>query len=338
MRKRWIGLGLLVVLAGGGWTAYWQAAAGIFRHSLDTIVANWRSAGYEVRYVADDVSGFPWSLRIGLSELEVRPHYPAAPWSVATLDGGLTVVAEPWNAFGFAVELTGPRHALEVSDGAIVRRHHVQSDTGTIAFGFTADGQVDNIAIEARNLSLDSPAFGRYRIGRVTGTLATAGADSGTFSLLLTDADLPPSAQVPLGRRLHRLAVDGRWMGKLPPIRLADALTRWRDAGGTVELLDVAADWGPLAITANGTLALDDELQPNYDGTATVRGYDAAVEAAASGGFVAADQVDSIKLMLAAIAKPDSGGSKVTLPTTIRDGWVSLGPLKVAAVPRLIWW
>jgi hypothetical protein len=44
-----------------------------------------------------------------------------------------------------------------------------------------------------------------------------------------------------------------------------------------------------------------------------------------------------VKLWLNARAEKDERGFKVKLPLTIQDGFVSIGPIKLAQVPRITW-
>jgi hypothetical protein len=80
-------------------------------------------------------------------------------------------------------------------------------------------------------------------------------------------------------------------------------------------------------------------MQPLFAGTATVRGYSEAIDALAQAGLMPPNQATGAKIALAALAKPaeDGGPPAVHLPLTIQDGFLYVGPLKLARMPRIIW-
>ena len=127
--------------------------------------------------------------------------------------------------------------------------------------------------------------------------------------------------------------------GRLQPGRPSESLAIWRDAGGVLQIQRFAADWGPLAVTAEGTLALDGQMQPLFAGTATVRGYSEAIDALVQARMMAPNQATGAKIALAAMAKPadDGGPPAAKLPITIQDGFLFVGPLKLAQMPRIVW-
>ncbi len=109
--------------------------------------------------------------------------------------------------------------------------------------------------------------------------------------------------------------------------------------GGVLQIQRFVANWGPLAVTAEGTLALDGQMQPLFAGTATVRGYSEAIDALVQARMMAPNQATGAKIALAAMAKPadDGGPPAAKLPITIQDGFLFVGPLKLAQMPRIVW-
>jgi hypothetical protein len=84
-------------------------------------------------------------------------------------------------------------------------------------------------------------------------------------------------------------------------------------------------------------VALDAQLQPVVAGTVTVRDYGRAVDRAVADGLMTPAQGTAAKLWLSAKAEKDAEGLKVTLPLTIQDGVLSMGPIQLARLPRIAW-
>jgi len=124
----------------------------------------------------------------------------------------------------------------------------------------------------------------------------------------------------------------------VPLAPLPTALTVWSNEGGHVELTQFNANWeAKTTVSGDGTVALDQRLQPVGAFSAVVRGYNEAVDAAVARGLMTPQEGTGVKLWLAARAEKDEQGLKVKLPLTIQDGFVSMGPLKLAQVPRIAW-
>jgi len=132
-------------------------------------------------------------------------------------------------------------------------------------------------------------------------------------------------------------------MGAVPPTPPGgsppEALARWRDDGGTVEIQRLALGWGPLSVTADGTLALDEGLQPQAALSAHVTGYGETVDALLRAGMVKPRAAFIAKLALGAMAKtPANGGPpEIAVPVTIQDGKLYVGPAALLVMPRIDW-
>ena len=115
-------------------------------------------------------------------------------------------------------------------------------------------------------------------------------------------------------------------------------LAAWSKDGGRIELTAFNATWeAATELSGDGTVALDGQLQPVAAFSAVVRGYNEAVDAAVARGLMTPAQGTAAKLWLAARAEKDERGLKVKLPLTIQDGFLSMGPIKLAQVPRIAW-
>ena len=159
------------------------------------------------------------------------------------------------------------------------------------------------------------------------------------FNLAFDDAIMRRSVNLPLGNSIKRAEIEGYVTGILQPGRPSESLAVWRDAGGVLQIQRFVANWGPLAITAEGTLTLDGQMQPLFAGTAIVRGYNETIDALAQAGMIELGQVTGAKIALAAMTKPadDGGPPAAKLPITIQDGFLFIGPLKLAQMPRIVW-
>ena len=141
-----------------------------------------------------------------------------------------------------------------------------------------------------------------------------------------------------LGNTIDELALAFSVNGAIPDGKLAQAISEWRDSGGTIKLDNLQLKWGELGSTASGTIALDRELQPIGGFSGVIQGYDQILVALVQSGQMRAAEAGLARLALAMLAKagPD-GKPAITTALTIQSGQMFLGPAKLGKAPHIAW-
>jgi hypothetical protein len=334
MRRLGLLLLLLLVLAGGGYTAYWLVVA----HRLEAGLGPWaeaqRAAGLTLAWQKVSVEGFPFSFRLRFAAAAAAGDRPVRYSATAPL---LLAEARPWNPRCW--RLRAPQGAgIELPD-------ELSGFTSAAAQGSVqrGPGREAQIALALQSVAGSGLAQG-LRIAEAQGSLTLPEAppashleDGIAATLQLSDMVLP--RPVPsVGNEVETLSLALTVKGALPPGKLRDALDAWRRDGGTVELTDGALRWGALTLNASGTLALDAELQPIGALTATIENQNAIVDAAVASGSLRAKDAGLVKIVLGLLAKPGADGKpRLTVPVSLQNDRLYLGPAKIAAVPRIVW-
>jgi hypothetical protein len=143
-----------------------------------------------------------------------------------------------------------------------------------------------------------------------------------------------------LGTRIAAIAAQLSVIGEIEGGSGArEILNKWTDAGGLIEVESLDLSWSPLRLRLNGSLALDRDLQPLAAFTANAEGYAETVDALTERGLVNPSDVMPVKLVLAALAKrPSDGGAPIiTIPLTIQDRVLGIGPTRLVKLPEIIW-
>lgn len=314
----------IAVIAGGG-TAYWHWSAGRLAAWIDAWTDQQRGRGYEVNYGGPEIGGFPLALTARLETPGI-----ASPrgwrWDGPTVFGHAVL----WNPFAVLLDFPG-RHRInglaptETAEIAVARASAVVL--------MQVDGQIGEATINAEGLSIEHPeaALGAARARLSLGPVAPA-TDGRPRRLLLAgefaDATLPEDRNPPFGPAIEHLAFEADLTGDIPGGAPRELLEGWRDAGGRLELRRLEVTWGTLALEAAGTLGLDDELRPEGSLTARLRDIGRTVDSLADAGLIKAKQARTAKVLLLTLAgRPAQDGSTVvTLPVTLRDGLLYLGP------------
>ncbi|HWK46192.1 MAG TPA: DUF2125 domain-containing protein [Stellaceae bacterium] len=333
---------IVLVALIAGYTAYWRWAAGM----LDTDVANWieqqRAGGVTITTEAPTTDGFPFSLRISFPKVAVSgvPQLPGATLTAPLLVG----TARPWAFRQWAIEL--PRGgAIAMADGAPGPLRDLRTTTAKADLALGASAPTGGTAVTLWLAGLDGQlASGPVSVATVELTVvlprrppADHSEPSITLSLDVTKAVLPQPV-TPLGVTIDHLGLQGRVMGAIPSGPLAASLGVWRDAGGTVELGSTALKWGPLDAAAEGTMAVDGNLQPIGALTATIRGYTSVLDALISSGQLRQNEANFARMGLALIAQKNaSGESELKAPIRVQNSQIYLGPARLVKLPPIAW-
>ena len=213
-------------------------------------------------------------------------------------------------------------------------------------------GAIEHIAAELTGATLRLPETGTLRAERVSLKASEAPPDSWrepgspsappgpTVIAAIERLVLPDAVRGVLGQIVERASLNAQLTGRIPPgLPLKEALVAWRDDGGTLEVRELSAIWGQLAMAAAGTLALDKAMQPEGALNARARGYNETVDALATAGLANRRAATAAKIVLNLLAKQPqgSGPPEIIVPITAQSSWIYLGPVALLPIPPLAW-
>lgn len=334
VRRILAALAALIVVAGAGYAAYWFHVAGELRKGIDDWAAERRAAGWTVAWAGMETGGFPAAVRIRLIEPRlVRPD--GVEWRIEALSAS----APPINLTRITLRAPG-RHDVAVAGRAIVLtanrlrldldldRHGRLRDSHLLGRGLTLTDGDQSMDVAVLSVSVqpakDAPKDQVHE------------AESLRFTAAAHGIVLPETLALVLEREVALAEMSGRVLGTLPLPPSGHGLMAWAAEGGTIEIDHMALDWAPMALEAEGTLALDPRGQPLAALSAKVRGFSELMDRLAERRVLDAGAATAAKLMLSLMAKPDARGRPaVPVPVTLQDGGVWFGPARVADMPPL---
>ncbi len=340
MRRILIGLPLaLIALYVPGWFIGAEVVKGRITDRLQAL----EQRGYDVSVDTLSVEGFPARFDIALDGYSV------------TTPRGITGRGEAVRAgssvFGFVADQRVDIEAIAEQTvdlpGVPPITVRVASADGDVKLAGLTDPRPESGHLVVRDVTLSAPGrpqtealtVGEARLRQTVPLVradGTADPGFGGIAVSLESIGLPagslPSdtgSSLPdiVERVTAELAVSRPW----PARPTTGQLTAWRDAGGLVEVIGFTLAWGDVRLVATGTLSLDAALQPQGRLDASVEGMDQLVQAVA-GAAQGGGGLGGLSLGLFG-----GGGGALTLPLTIAEGRIGLGPVPLARLPTIVW-
>jgi hypothetical protein len=342
---------LLLVLAGAGLSAFWVHEERLVRDGLADWTAARRAEGYKIEYGAPDISGFPFTVDVRLDHPTIAD--PTGQWQWT--GDGVEAISHLWSLRDVSIRPQGTQTVsfpqgetlmhltataaraegtLSFALGGHARAIHLAAEKLSLALGNAAD------LLTAGSASLDIELPEAPAAAQPTGGANPTLPPSAEIATELDDLALPPSVNPgPLGPKLHWLMLRAEIDGAIPSGAPAKALASWRDSGGSIDVKTLDLDWGPLGMTVNATLALDDALQPEGAGTAKIHGFDATIDALMAQHLVKPNEGIIAKAALGLMAQTAPGGGDKVLAVALRVQHQSLfaGPFRLMRLPPVQW-
>ncbi|NQV56152.1 MAG: DUF2125 domain-containing protein [Rhodospirillales bacterium] len=340
------------------YTVYWFVIATQLKDGMTSWIQAQAGPGFRFEQKRVEISGFPTKFRIVMS----NPRFVLSRLSEAA-DGDkwewravrFTGEMRPWNFDRFVFDLSG-NHEINISSKRSTLALQGSAKTFRVEAGFHDDGLPADVELKLGALSLNtlagnsllSIADASVNVRRLFPDRASAKTPTFALKLGIKDLRLPPGLNLPLGPIVSRLSAEMKVLGAIfqpgavdafAQPDAVDALGHWRDEGGVVEVARIEAKYGPLDIQANGTIALDDAMQPMVAMTARARGFFPTVDALKNAKLIRSRDAAMAKLVLGALAeRPKNGGAPaISLPLTIQNGFLFAGPIKLLKMPPIKW-
>jgi hypothetical protein len=337
-----VGALVLVGILAGAYCTYWRIVARQLEAGVEAWVRQERARGNEIAFGWDGIGGFPLRFAATFRDPALRWRGPRGEivWQGPAVEAEMA----PWDLRRIEVVSLGQHDAaLHLAGGAGEWRVAAIGLAGTI--WLYRSGALRGFTLALRQPDVTPP-----------NGAALASADA---TIMLDQPETPPTDyEMPLARialEAHTIALpegarlltddpievvslDATINGPMPMAPLREALTAWRDAGGTVELSEFKFAQGPLGLRGNGTLALDAALQPEGAGTVTSSGLSEAIEILIRDGLIPSDRALIARTTTKALERPATNGTlQATFGLTLQNRTVSFGPVPLFALQPIEW-
>ena len=309
-----------------------SAAWFLSAHRVKTTIAEWterqRAAGLVFTHGEIEISGFPFRVDLVIPEPALASPDGQRRWEAATVHAAASI----WRPNLLDFEAAGRhRYRFTGSDGL---QYEITFDMP--AAGGTAELAGDRIregSLNATSVRITGTAPGEIDLGSLEALLHVAPeqagdlkSQSGTLSVSARSIALVGEANITaLAEPIQSFDMSLALTGPLPWGDSPDALVRWRDAGGTLELRRVALAWSSLTLEGEGTLALDNQMRPEGAVTLRLDGLQPTLQKLTAEGGLPPEDAELIRQMVDDLASPDAAvPGRLLIAIAAQDGRLSI--------------
>lgn len=351
-RKYLLFLATLIVIA-LAWTGGWFWIADKLRADIEAFADAQRADGVVLDWMDLRVSGYP-------IRFDTTFQSPSASWPTPERDiawTGADTAIRPFVEGPGVVSFRAPgEHLITVSEAGLNLQLVADADDLQGRLSFDNNGDVTGLRGRAAPLALtidDGPAVQlaaaafdwERRNGKTPSDDIHPDGIGDSLSLILDQIDLAqlplgPGVTQTLGTTIEKFAGQIDLRGPLEPESISsENLARWRDAGGTLEVESLTLDWGPLRIAGDGTLTVDQALQPVGAFAARVSGLDLLLDLLEERGQIRSQQAAIARIALAVLTRrpADGGPPEASVPVTIQNQVLSIGPVPLIKLETAVW-
>ncbi|MEE2661646.1 MAG: DUF2125 domain-containing protein [Pseudomonadota bacterium] len=329
-----IATGSLLALLFGGYTVFWHLSVSGVQKGLERWASDHRERGSQVSLGRPTISGFPFVVRIHFERVDLAGQKNSWRWIAPQIVASV----RPWNRNRISIKAPGMHTVKGFKNTKILKLEDAN------AYFQLRSGKLKTGVMRLAGITLTSPVSGSVTAQSLALEIKTdaniqtrtnISADNMALTIDVRGLSLPKASGLGLKEEISRLFVnavvigDIRFSDKLPGV-----LNRWREGGGSVEINTLGLDWDPLSLRANGTLALDETLQPQGAMSVEIEGLEPTLSALIEAGVIDARTAFAAKFANRTFAV---GGSKVRLPLSVQKQRLYIGPVPVWRLGQIRW-
>jgi hypothetical protein len=324
---------LIVLVA--AYTGFWYWAAGQLSSRVDGLIAAAPRVGITVEHGAVSRAGYPLQVALHYHQPVVTHAEPALDWTWRSDE--LVVAVSPFHLNQARLQSKGasritytraalPAAGMPKVDGSITW------DAASTTTDYDR-GRVSSIRSVLRNVvttrSDDGGRHVQYQsLILQAGPWPAAGGGAPQLAVGLRGEGMRNTEPAPGAgdNTVSLLELAGTVTTPTPMPNWRNALIKWRDDGGTLDLTTMRMAWGPVRLTGSGTLSLDELMRPIGAFSIRVKGYNWLLNQLTAAGKISATNADMARAALRGLDEEKGNADGVPLPIRMQSGHVWMGP------------
>ena len=313
-------LGVAAIYAG-----VWVVASRGLNHGLQTGIAAAEAQGWQIDTGSLTTGGFPSRFDVHATDLTVTAPDGNLIWQAPWLETA-ALSYQP----NRVIAVFPPHQTLQVGGQTLT----LAADGLRASLSVAANRLLDftTLTAEAQSLNLSSDLGWFATAGAVVLGLRPHGPAANTYEAYLKIADVQPGLALPSAPTAPaQVTADATVTLDRPLDRLALLPVRPGITALTLDTLTV--DWGGLLLSASGDLAVDPAGVPTGTINVVATGWRDRIGLLAEAGLIPAGMLQTLTSMAGMLSGADGA---LTLPLTLANGNMALGPIPLGPAPRIV--
>jgi hypothetical protein len=342
--RKWFVGAVLFTTVGLGLYGFIQHAQQKLLVQFDQLVKMQAEHGLIISYQSKTLKGMPWKMHLMLRDVRLQGQ-SVVGWH-AHNPGDVTLSYSPLQSERLSVQTVAP-----------FLIHFDLSQLPSITIG-QANGEVSvtdpfkGHALELHDVALkrDNEEFLQMKRVGIESTAVKAEPNSDKLlEGLKVEMEAIKGPAIPFDQ-IKKLTARLAFRGILKPGSLPQMMQSWMDAGGSIELSELMVKADKLEISSQGTLSLDEKLQPLATFTAEVNGVPETIDELTKRKAISPTLARVYKMAFAmalmasqsqdfkiAFEGKTSNDKALKLSLTLQDGSVSVGSTEIINFPKIDW-
>lgn len=217
-------------------------------------------------------------------------------------------------------------------------RVHECSGTGQM----TAQGKLDGLQGDFKKVTFHKAFPSQealwFKTEKVSLTLEkTQEKNEFKTHLISQTIELNKDTHPPFGPVIEFLELKARAKELDPALHLKDALNNWFRSTGTAELDLLKLTWGALKLESQGTLSVDENLQPILALSAEVQDMPGVLNALVVKKIISKKILSLVNFAVHALSHKNEEKGVQKFSVTLQDGELSLGPVPLVQDLKIQW-
>ncbi|MBE7635685.1 DUF2125 domain-containing protein [Sneathiella sp. P13V-1] len=341
-----------IILALGGYVFWWYQVSEAALTETKKSIAAMKQDGLKVEYSNMATDGFPYRVRLTISDVKIEGTEPARGGSYAFSADSVWAIAQPWN-LKHVIFGTEGKTELKVQEGEGLATFLPKTVLGSITMEKAAElkalaldtnditvigkDEAAQITIKRAQLHMRQTEVVEKQPEHKDSPASEKAIRSTEAALRINDILLPDmGGENALGREISNAALLLEWPGQPQNFLDERNLSKWSQTGDALDIKSAELNWKDGRLKANGTLTLDEKQRLLGTLTPEIWGYAALLDR--SGVLKAGGTPPEFMAMILGMMnkKDEKGEDYLSLPMTFQDGWATLGPLKLFELEPLL--
>ena len=334
---------------------FWYGMVIYLKNTIEGLRDYSAEQGVLASYGKLEITGFPINFHISINDLQFQIPYHSnkdqkykkdKKW--IWLAQRAAVELKPWNFNNVKFDLSGSNRLSLKDNGTL---YEFVSEAKLINIDAKIQGswlekfkiKIEDIKISEKlsevETSIKSASFSTQVLLQDKTLFSEATKNpSRVLQMKLKGVYLPKELKLPFDNHLDKIFVNLKIIEDLSPVFNIRNLRTWRDAGGIIDIDSFEGVSGSLKTYGSGTLAFDQKLQPLLAMSVNFEGIIPFIDRLKAFGFIRSNTALLAKVILSGISRRSASGKRsVSLPLTIQDRKLSVGPLSLMTLPSINW-